>query len=210
VASFRRSLLGYRRRDVEAALTARDREIQALYQSLTGAQAELTEAVAALQSRQRELGRQAVRIEELDRIATVLAERVVERQRELRVARAELAKLQVDGGSSRAEASRSDRNSRDGSTTGTRPGTSPNGIPSPSLERGGAGMPTAGAGKRPIWDGHSAAVGRLLRNVPSMCSTPRSPTPPPRSIRSALIAQSAAWRSLPSWAVTLRAARQNC
>ena len=140
MASFQRSLLGYRRRDVDVALAARDREIKALNDCLTGAEMELAEAVAALESRRRELARHAVRIAELDRTATLLAERVVERQRELRVERAELAKLQIHRGSTRAEASRSDRGSRDGGTAGAKPVTGGNGIPSPSREAGGAGV----------------------------------------------------------------------
>ena len=140
MASFQRSLLGYRRRDVDVALAARDREIKALNDCLTGAEMELAEAVAALESRQRELARHAVRIAELDRTATLLAERVVERQRELRVERAELAKLQIHRGSTRSEASRSDRGSRDGGTAGAKPVTGGNGIPSPSREAGGAGL----------------------------------------------------------------------
>ena len=143
MASFQRSLLGYRRRDVDVALAARDREIKTLNDCLTGAEMELAEAVAALESRRRELARHAVRIAELDRTATLLAERVVERQRELRVARAELAELaelQIHRGSTRAEVSRSDRGSREGGTAGANPVTGGNGIPSPSREAGGAGV----------------------------------------------------------------------
>lgn len=138
MASFQISLLGYRRRDVDAALAARDREIKALNDCLTGAEMELAEAVAALESRRRELARHAVRTAELDRTASLLAERVVERQRELRVVRAELAKLQIHRGSARAEASRADRGSREGGTAGAKPVTDGNGIPSPSREAGGA------------------------------------------------------------------------
>jgi chromosome segregation ATPase len=140
VASFQRSLLGYRRRDVDVALAARDREIKALNDCLTGAEMELAEAVAALESRRRELARHSVRIAELDRTATLLAERVVERQRELRVARAELAKLEIHRRSTRAEVSRSDRGSREGGTARAKPVTGGNGIPSPSREAGRAGV----------------------------------------------------------------------
>ena len=140
MASFQRSLLGYRRRDVDVALAACDREIKALNDCLTGAEMELAEAVAALESRRRELARHAVRIAELDRIGTLLAERVVERQRELRVARAELAELEIHRGSTRAEVSPSDRGSREGGTAGANPVTGGNGIPSPSREAGGAGV----------------------------------------------------------------------
>jgi chromosome segregation ATPase len=137
VASFQRSLLGYRRRDVDVALAAREREIKALNDCLTGAEMELAEAEAALESRRRELARHSVRIAELDRTATLLAERVVERQRELRVARAE---LEIHSRSTRAEVSRSDRGSRQGGTAGAKPVTGGNGIPSPSREAGGAGV----------------------------------------------------------------------
>jgi chromosome segregation ATPase len=140
VASFQRSLLGYRRRDVDVAVAARDREIKALNDCLTGAGMELAEAEAALESRRRELARHSVRIAELDRTATLLAERVVERQRELRVARAELAKLEIHSRSTRAEVSRSDRGSCEGGTAGAKPVTGGNGIPSPSREAGGAGV----------------------------------------------------------------------
>ncbi len=140
MASFQRSLLGYRRRDVDVALAARDREIKALNDCLTGAEMELAEAVAALESRRRELARHSVRIAELDRTATLLAERVVERQRELRVARSELAKREIHRRSTRAEVSQSDRDSRKGGTAGAKPVTGGNGIPSPSREAGGAGV----------------------------------------------------------------------
>jgi len=140
VASFQRSLLGYRRRDVDVALAAREREIKALNDCLTGAEMELAEAVAALESRRRELARHSVRIAELDRTATLLAERVVERQRELRVARAELAKLEIHRRSTRAEVSRSDLGSREGGTAGAKPVTGGNGILSPSREAGRAGV----------------------------------------------------------------------
>ena len=75
---------------MEAALGARDREIDALNDSLAGAQAELAKAVATLELRQQELARLSERILLLDGVATRLAERVVERQRELRAVRAEL------------------------------------------------------------------------------------------------------------------------
>ena len=88
---FKRSLFGYRRRDVEEALDARSRELKALDDCLASAQTELEGAAATLKLRERELARQAERVEELDRVAMVLAERVVERQRELEGVRAELA-----------------------------------------------------------------------------------------------------------------------
>ena len=70
--SFKRTLLGYRRDDVDDAIAARDAE-------LAGARE---------------------RIEELEQVATKLSERVVERERELRELRDELAR--VHGASDRA------------------------------------------------------------------------------------------------------------
>jgi hypothetical protein len=77
--------------------------------------------------RQRELAGQSERILLLDRVATMLAERVIERQHELRAVRAELAERadrQLDGGARRAEASRSDQVSLNGSSPGPKPATS--------------------------------------------------------------------------------------
>jgi len=70
-------LLGYRRRDVEAALGARDAELVALREEL---------------SRSRE------RAAELDQVASFLAQRVVERDRELRRLRGELESLYAESG----------------------------------------------------------------------------------------------------------------
>jgi hypothetical protein len=72
----RRSLFGYRPRDVDEAIA--DREV-------------------ALEARRAELDRGAQRIRELDQVAAWLAERVVERDRELRELRAELARAREQG-----------------------------------------------------------------------------------------------------------------
>jgi hypothetical protein len=89
--------------------------------------------------RQRELARQSERIALLDRVATLLAERVIERQRELRAVRAELAERadrQLDGGSRRGAASRSDQISLKSSTPGPKPAPSANGGASPVRQAG--------------------------------------------------------------------------
>jgi hypothetical protein len=75
-ARLRRSLFGYRPRDVHEAIAERD---------------------AQLEARRAEVGRGAGRIRELDRVSAWLAERVVERERELRELRAELARARERG-----------------------------------------------------------------------------------------------------------------
>ena len=73
---FRRALLGYRRREVEAAIAWRDAALSALDDEVTGRDA---------------------RIDELERVATWLSERVVARDRELRELREEHAELRSEG-----------------------------------------------------------------------------------------------------------------
>jgi hypothetical protein len=75
-ARLRRSLFGYRPRDVDEAIAERD---------------------AQLDARRVEVERGAGRIRELDRVCAWLAERVVERERELRELRAELARARERG-----------------------------------------------------------------------------------------------------------------
>ena len=75
-ARLRRSLFGYRPRDVDEAIVERD---------------------AQLDARRVEVERGAGRIRELDRVCAWLAERVVERERELRELRAELAQARERG-----------------------------------------------------------------------------------------------------------------
>jgi hypothetical protein len=94
---FKRSLLGYRRREVDRAIGDRDAAIAA-------SAVQLRDAVQLLAERERELEERAVvltrsrqRIEELERISTRLAERVAERGEDLRAARAELAALRAHG-----------------------------------------------------------------------------------------------------------------
>ena len=76
---FKRSLLGYRRSDVEEALRARDLALGQLRENLAATEARLAEAQATSELRERSL-------EDLEKVATLLAERVVKRERELRAA----------------------------------------------------------------------------------------------------------------------------
>jgi hypothetical protein len=69
---FKRSLFGYRPREVDEAIANRDAELEAC---------------------RADLARRAQRIEELDQVSARLAERVVERQRELRQLRADLERV---------------------------------------------------------------------------------------------------------------------
>lgn len=90
-------MLGYRRRDVEEALGARDRALEQLRVSLADTETRLAAAKATLESHELELRSQRKQIEalqqgveELDKVATLLAEWVVGRERELCAVRAEL------------------------------------------------------------------------------------------------------------------------
>jgi hypothetical protein len=88
---FRRSLLGYRPREVDAAIADREAALEDTKAKLAGAEGRVSERDAELAARGMELERGERRIGELDQVATRLAERVVERERELREIRAELA-----------------------------------------------------------------------------------------------------------------------
>ena len=79
-AHLKRSLFGYRPRDVDEAIAKRDAQIEA---------------------RRVEVETGAGRIRELERVSGWLAERVVERERELRELRAELAQVREWGEESR-------------------------------------------------------------------------------------------------------------
>jgi hypothetical protein len=82
VSRFRRSLLGYRRSDVDEALAARDSSLAESGRSLATALAELEAARA--------------RIAELEHVADRLSDRVVAREGELEMLRSELAKLRAE------------------------------------------------------------------------------------------------------------------
>jgi hypothetical protein len=75
-ARLRRSLFGYRPRDVDEAIAERE---------------------AALEARRVEVESGAQRIRELDQVSAALAERVVERERELRELRVEVARARERG-----------------------------------------------------------------------------------------------------------------
>ena len=90
---FKRALLGYRARDVDEALAARDAALEVVGESLAEANARIAAKDIELRTRGSELFEREQAIDDLERVATRLAERVVERERELRRARAELARL---------------------------------------------------------------------------------------------------------------------
>jgi hypothetical protein len=89
---FKRSLLGYRRREVDEAIAGRDAALEETKAKLTGAEGRISERDTELAARGAELERGERRIRELDQVSARLAERVVERERELREVRAELAR----------------------------------------------------------------------------------------------------------------------
>jgi hypothetical protein len=76
MSAFRRSFLGYRRSEVDAELSARD---------------------AALAATERALAACRAKVEELEGVARHLSETVVQRNRELRALREELAELRASG-----------------------------------------------------------------------------------------------------------------
>ena len=99
VKEFKRALFGYRKRDVEKALEARD--------------ASLAEGARALAWHAGQLELQRARIEHLDLVCDALSDRVVERDRELASIRAELAwarreveKIDTMGAQARGQATR--------------------------------------------------------------------------------------------------------
>jgi hypothetical protein len=92
---FTRSLLGYRQREVDEAIAERDSALQTSEEKLSGTQRLVEQRESELQSSRTELGRRAQRIQELDLVAAKLAERVVERERELRRLREELEKARA-------------------------------------------------------------------------------------------------------------------
>jgi chromosome segregation ATPase len=101
---FKRSLLGYRRRDVDEALGARDLALRQVRENVAATEARLAKTQATLESRESDLRSQGEqvgalkrRLEDLEKVATLLAERVVERERELRAAGAEAAEDAPDG-----------------------------------------------------------------------------------------------------------------
>jgi hypothetical protein len=94
---FKRSLLGYRPREVDAAIAARDAAIASAGEQLAEAERLVREREGELEAHREALERNRRRIEELERVATRLAERVVERDQELRAVRAEIVALRAAG-----------------------------------------------------------------------------------------------------------------
>ena len=93
----RRSLLGYRRADVQKALAARDGALAELGGELEQANERLAMQGAELDAAGIELAGRERRIEDLEQVATALSQRVVEREQELRALRAELARTRSSG-----------------------------------------------------------------------------------------------------------------
>jgi hypothetical protein len=93
----RRSLLGYRRADVQKALAARDGALAELGGELEQANERLAMQGAELDAAGLELAGRGRRIEDLEQVATALSQRVVQREQELRAVRAELARTRSSG-----------------------------------------------------------------------------------------------------------------
>lgn len=95
---FKRSLFGYRRSDVDEAIAGRDAAVEAAEGKLSGAEQRVEEQAAELNARHVDLERQAEQVRRLDQVSNRLAQRVVERERELRRLREELeqARAQSD------------------------------------------------------------------------------------------------------------------
>jgi hypothetical protein len=95
---FKRSLLGYRPREVDAAIANRDAAIAFAGERLAEAERLVGEREGELEAHREALGANRRRVEELERVATRLAERVVERDQELQSVRAEIVALREAGG----------------------------------------------------------------------------------------------------------------
>jgi hypothetical protein len=96
-ARFRRSLLGYCRREVDRAVEERDAELRDVAARLTVAERTAAEQEVEVAERGAEVARVTRRIEEIEQVANRLAERVVERERALRELRGELERARERG-----------------------------------------------------------------------------------------------------------------
>lgn len=94
---FKSSLFGYRRREVDEAVSDLEIALKAAGEGLGEAERMVVERDAELESQRQALARGGRRVEELERISARLAERVVERERELRAVRDELERARADG-----------------------------------------------------------------------------------------------------------------
>lgn len=90
---FKRSLLGYRRADVDEVLASRDGALDDAGRRLIAARRIIDSREQVIVEQQAELQLAQIRIADLERIATTLSERVVQRERELKQMRAELSEL---------------------------------------------------------------------------------------------------------------------
>ncbi len=89
--AFKRSLLGYRRSDVDAAIAQRDAAAEAAAEHVATATVAIAEREQEIAVQAEEIVKAHARIYDLERVATRLSERVVEREAELRALRAQLA-----------------------------------------------------------------------------------------------------------------------
>ncbi|CAN5575949.1 hypothetical protein BH10ACT11_BH10ACT11_04100 [soil metagenome] len=90
---FKRSLLGYRRADVVAAIALRDGALEDAGSRLIAARKQIDSRDQQIMRQQTELDVAEIRIADLESIATRLSETVVARERELKLMRAELSEL---------------------------------------------------------------------------------------------------------------------
>ncbi len=97
-------MLGYRPREVDEAIGKRDAAIadwdaalRAATDRLAGAERIAADRELELQTRSGELTSSGERVDELEGVATWLADRVVERERELRELRTDMERLRTDG-----------------------------------------------------------------------------------------------------------------
>jgi FtsZ-binding cell division protein ZapB len=89
VASFKRALFGYRRGEVDRAIAEGEGKLEQARERIELQGAEIEARGIQLAGRER-------RIDELERVATALSERVVERSRELQRLQAELARVREE------------------------------------------------------------------------------------------------------------------
>jgi chromosome segregation ATPase len=93
---FKRSLFGYRRREVDKAIADRDAASEAAEGKLAGAERRVEQRDAELEAGRGESESRAQEVRELDQVAARLAERVVARERELRGLRFELERARAE------------------------------------------------------------------------------------------------------------------
>jgi hypothetical protein len=92
-------LLGYRRREVDDAVAARDSALEAIAERLSASEKRIGRRDATIRGHKAELVHAKGRIELLEEVATDLAQRVVHRDRQVRRLRAELARERERSGS---------------------------------------------------------------------------------------------------------------